>query len=125
MITWSEGWGGYVLEGYNEGGVHNTFITSLCDGGAIGTVLLVVPIMCIVVQSIRKKEILAIIILADGIFFSFTLDAINKRFFWNAIYIAIMLLNYDASHSEIIYIWNRNKTRTPESIKESKCKYIR
>lgn len=121
--VFGKGWGGYVLEGVNEGTVHNTFITSLCDIGVVGTTLLVLPILLIVIQAIRKKELLAIVILADGVFFSLSLDAINKRFFWNAIYIAIMLLNYHEVHTEPIYVWE--PWNPAPRIKETKCKYIR
>lgn len=117
-----KGWGGYVLDGYNKGGVHNTFLTNLCDTGIIGTILLIIPIICIVIQSIKKREALALIILIDGIFFSLTLDAINKRFFWNAIYVSIMMLNYKESDLDPIYVWNRQEKQRK---KTSNCRYIR
>ncbi len=119
-----KGWGGYVLEGFNKGGVHNTFLTSLCDGGILGTLLLIIPIVYIIVQAIKRQEILALVILADGVFFALTLDAINKRFFWNAIYIAIMLLNYDKVNSEPIHIWYK-KDKTLKRTGKQSCKYIR
>ena len=118
-----KGWGGYLLERVEGDGIHNTFITNLCDVGIVGTLLLIIPIAYIVFQAIRKKDGLAIIILVNGLFFSLTLDAINKRFFWNAIYIAIMLLNYYEFYSEPIYIWNVKK-RQPK-VNKSKYKYIR
>lgn len=118
-----KGWGGYLLERVNYGGVHNTFLTNLCDMGLFGTLLLIIPIVYIVIQAIRKREILSVVILADGIFFSLTLDAINKRFFWNAIYIAIMLLNYNEVFSDSICIWNQRKSML-RPIKTN-CKYIR
>lgn len=118
-----KGWGGYVLEGINKGGVHNTFITNLCDTGIVGTILLIIPIGYIVFDAISKKKILPIVILVDGVFFSLTLDAINKRFFWNALYIAIMLLNYYKAYSDPIYIWGENDEKPDE--KKANCKYIR
>ena len=119
-----KGWGGYVLEGSNKGGVHNTFLTSLCDGGILGTLLLIIPIVYIIVQAIKRQEILALVILADGVFFALTLDAINKRFFWNAIYIAIMLLNYDKVNSGPIHVWYK-KDKTIKRTEKQSCKYIR
>lgn len=119
-----KGWGGYVLEGSNKGGVHNTFITSLCDGGLLGTILLIIPIIYIIVQAIKKHEILAVVVLTNGVFFALTLDAINKRFFWNSIYIAIMLLNYDKVNSEPIHVWYK-KDEILKGTEKQSYKYIR
>lgn len=118
-----KGWGGYVLEGVNEGSIHNTFITSLCDIGIFGTLLLLFPIIYILIQAKKNKDGLAIVVLINGLFFSLTLDAINKRFFWNAIYISIMLLNYDNVCADPIKLWNEKEWTI--MTQESKCKYIR
>lgn len=98
------GWG---WSGYNTGvgAIHNTFLTSLCDVGILGTILFTAPLLMISIESIRNKNMLAFLIMLAGVLPSFVLDAINKRFFWNAILISIMLILYQNETSEQITIW--------------------
>lgn len=96
------GWGGYVLEGFNNSSaIHNTFLTSLCDGGIVGTILLILPIFTLCMYAIRKKQNLVVLLLLSGIIPSIFIDAINKRFFWNAIVICILLIEYGNKNDEI------------------------
>ncbi len=118
-----KGWGGYALQGANEGGIHNTFLTNMCDVGIFGTILLIIPIAKVIILTIKKRDLLALIILIDGLFYALTLDAINKRFFWNAIYVSIMILNYDEIDSDPICVWYNRKERPTR--KEISSKYIR
>lgn len=89
LLGW--GWGGYDI-GY--GAIHNTVLTSLCDIGILGTSLFVVVVINIIFDSYRRKDGLAILFLICGILPAFTIDAINKRFFWNGIIMAILLVQY-------------------------------
>lgn len=86
------GWGGY------EAGIHNTYLSMLCDIGLIGTMLFLIPLIIICMRALKAGVPIAIIILVSGLAPSFFLDAINKRFFWNAIVLAIMVLNSNQNH---------------------------
>lgn len=87
------GWGAYW--GYNENytAVHNTFLSILSDGGILGFVLFFLPQGFICIYSIKQRRILPLLVLITGLLPSFFIDSINKRFFWNAIIISIMLVN--------------------------------
>ncbi|MGE7689366.1 O-antigen ligase family protein [Lysinibacillus sp. NPDC097214] len=86
------GWGGY------ESGLHNTYLTMLCDVGIVGFSLFLLALFSICIRSIKFRMPLGIILLVTGLGPSFFIDAINKRFFWNALILAIMLLNSHKPH---------------------------
>lgn len=96
------GWGGYNT---GAGAIHNTFLTSLCDIGVIGTLLFVIPIFMVAIEALRQRNVLSFLILVTGVLPAFVLDAINKRFFWNAIVFSIMIILYNRDNSEKISIW--------------------
>ena len=96
------GWGGYNT---GVGAIHNTFLTSLCDIGVIGTLLFVIPIFMVAIEALRQGNVLSFLILVTGVLPAFVLDAINKRFFWNAIVFSIMIILYNRENSEEISIW--------------------
>lgn len=87
------GWGAYY--GYNGSyhATHNTYLSILSDGGIVGLFLFCVPIIRIIYKGIKGKYLLPILILITGLAPSFFIDAINKRFFWNAIIVSIMLID--------------------------------
>lgn len=68
-------------------GVHNTFLTMLCDVGLIGTLLFNIPLIHMSLSLIRRKEYYPVMMLLTSFTCAFFIDAINKRFFWNAIFI--------------------------------------
>ncbi|MFJ5717805.1 O-antigen ligase family protein [Neobacillus sp. NPDC093127] len=80
------GWGGIIM------GVHNTFITMILEIGIVGILLFTFPILSVIRKAIKYEIPLATIILVSGLTPSFFIDGINKRFFWNAIIIATMLI---------------------------------
>ena len=96
------GWGGYNT---GVGAIHNTFLTSLCDIGIIGTLLFIIPLGMILVDSLKQKNMLAILLLLTGVLPAFVLDAINKRFFWNAIVFSAMLVMYQRDNGSQIAVW--------------------
>lgn len=85
------GWGtAYV---YLQGtAVHNTFLSMLCDVGLFGTSLFLVPTAYAAVKLMKKGVIAPVMLLAAQMIPAFFIDAINKRFFWNAV--IILLLHY-------------------------------
>lgn len=102
------GWGGYDT---GVGAIHNTFLTSLCDIGLFGTLLFIIPIIMIASESLRQRNLLAFLVLMTGVFPSLTIDAINKRFFWNAIVFSAMIVIYQHDKADIITVWDSYKRK--------------
>lgn len=91
------GWGAYY--GYNGfyDAMHNTFLSMLCDVGILGFSIFFIPIVCICITLIKRKDVLSVLLLICGFVPSFFIEAINKRFFWNAIFLAIIsYINYQS-----------------------------
>lgn len=86
------GWGGYAFDDSIGLASHNTYISMLCDIGIFGTMLFLIPVFIICKKSIAKRQPLAMLLLVAGLTPSFFIDAINKRFFWNAIIFATMII---------------------------------
>lgn len=89
------GWGSYF--GYNGHYVvmHNTFLSMLCDVGLLGVILFFAPIIMACKALYRKNEILPMLLIVSSFVPSFFIEAINKRFFWNSIFV---LFVYYVSH---------------------------
>lgn len=106
------GWGGLDFSsiGYVSS-AHNTFLTMLCEGGFFGLALFMIPIVSLTVNAIKTKNVMVIILLICGLFPAFLIDAINKRFFWNAIIIAILLTNYYRSTGRYVSVWNTQEVK--------------
>lgn len=96
------GWGGYFV---GNGIVHNTYLTMLCDVGLFGFTLFMIPIFKLIKRLIQNKYQLALLILITGIFPAISIDSINKRYFWNAIIIAIMMLETLENTKMYIPVW--------------------
>ena len=112
------GWGGldFSSVGYSDS-AHNTYLTLLCEGGIVGLVIFMVPIIRLFRSAYRSKNVLTFIFLICGLFPSFLIDAINKKFLWNAIALAILLANYYDRHGEFVSLW---KTKISESLNQEK-----
>lgn len=68
-------------------GVHNTFLTMLCDVGLLGTSIFLIPIVVMGKKLIRKRVFFPIMLIFFQFVPAFFIDAINKRFFWNAVFL--------------------------------------
>lgn len=79
------GWGSYPS--------HNTFLTLLVDMGIVGFSFFALYLVRIFIRIIKLKDNAALMILIPGLIQAILLDAQNKRFFWNAIIIAILIIN--------------------------------
>lgn len=79
------GWGAYY--GYNGISMvmHNTYLSMLCDVGIIGVVLFFAPIVIASRTLLKQNIILPLLIIVSVFIPCFFIEAINKRFFWNAI----------------------------------------
>lgn len=86
------GWGSYW--GYNGyyTAVHNTFLSVLTDSGIVGFLLLFMPVFVIGSKAMKKGYALPFLIFIAGFAPSLFLDAINKRFFWNALIVSLILI---------------------------------
>lgn len=85
------GWGSYY--GYNGVSklVHNTFIENICSTGIVGTILLFTPLVSALIVGIKRKKYIVIPIIVAGMIPCIFLDAVTKRFFWNAFFFAMMI----------------------------------
>lgn len=101
ILGW--GWGGYTINGISA--VHNTYLTMLCDIGVVGTFLFFSPIVYILVQAVKHHSMLSFIVLVMGLIPAFSIDSINKRFFWNAIIISFELIQYIRKNHDHITLW--------------------
>lgn len=91
------GWGTYFK---HLGGkaVHNTLLLTLCDTGIIGAVLFFIPIAIVAIRMPRRKQPMPVLLLLAQMIPAFFIDAINKRFFWNAIIILFMCYFEESKH---------------------------
>lgn len=87
------GWGSYW--GYNNQYVvmHNTYLSMLCDVGSVGFLLFFSPLIKACFKLFKARHLLPILILLSACVPSFFIESINKRFFWNAIFIVYMYFN--------------------------------
>lgn len=87
---------------------HNTFLTMLCDVGLIGTLVFMVPIICMSSYLVKKRNHFPIMLLIVQFVPAFFIDAINKRFFWNAIFILGMYYNHYAFRDDTVSVHDTN-----------------
>ena len=76
----------------------------LCDVGLVGTSFFLCVLGIIGYKSIKSKNVLAIALLVTGFVPSFFIGAINKRFFWNAIIISMMVLRAHSNMSSKVEV---------------------
>lgn len=74
-------------------GMHNTYLMLIFDVGFIGFSFFLSFIYKILRISFKKENELAVLLLISAIIPAFFLDVLVKRFFWNGIIIAYMLIN--------------------------------
>lgn len=91
-LAMGAGWGAYVT-GRGALSLHNTFLSILCDVGLLGFCLLFAPIVRATSAMLKKKNILPFSVFVAGMVPSFFIEAINKRFFWNAIMFLFIAYN--------------------------------
>lgn len=84
------GWGTATIYNDKGTGLHNTFISMLCDTGLLGTSIFLIPIVVIAVRLLKRGKPSMVILLGAQYAPAFFIDAINKRFFWNAIFLLFM-----------------------------------
>lgn len=99
------GWGGY------PSGIHNTYLSMLLDVGLFGTAFFACAIGYAFRRAWRQRLALASVILASGLVPAFFIDAINKRFFWNAIILGFMIVQAQEACGAPTLQDSRTKTR--------------
>ena len=81
------GWGTTTIVGGGDVGIHNTFLSLLCDVGFLGTILFMTPIIIMSWRLTKQQVYLPVVLLVAQFIPAFFIDAINKRFFWNSIFL--------------------------------------
>lgn len=72
---------------------HNTFLSMLAEQGVFGTFLFVAPLVYLSVRSWRERSTLPLVLLICAAGPALTIDAINKRFLWYGITLAMLFLD--------------------------------
>ena len=100
-VLFGIGWGSSTIYAEAGGhlGVHNTFLTMLCDVGLIGTIIFITPVFIMIKELIRKRVFFPVMLLFFQFIPAFFIDAINKRFFWNAIFLLGIYYYHYVVHS--------------------------
>lgn len=85
-----------------NGGVatHNTLLSMLSEQGVLGTVFFVAPVIYAVVASFRDKNVLPIVLIVCAFIPALTIDAINKRFVWYGLTLALVFLRKANSNQD-------------------------
>ena len=90
-IIFGMGWGTaniYTGETYGSYySIHNTHFAILTNTGIIGFLLFYYPLYKVIKSLYSKRLFLPIILFLSQFIVAFFLECINKRFFWNAIFI--------------------------------------
>ena len=91
-IFWGNGWGALSC--------HNTYLTFLVDIGIFGVTIFLFIMGTVVKKAIKKQNVISLLLIVSGIFPSFFIDAQNKRLFWNAMLIPMVILNKQTNENE-------------------------
>ena len=102
ILGW--GWGGYTIVGISA--VHNTYLTMLCDVGIIGFIVFSIPWINLIGKAFCSRSLLTVMLLLCGLFPAISIDSINKRYFWNSLIVALMLIQHYQRSGVIPKIWN-------------------
>lgn len=105
-ILMGTGWGSVTINTGLTIAVHNTFLTMLCDVGLFGFLIFFTPVIYASYKLLKSKNAFPAIMVLSGMIPSFFIDAINKRFFWNAIFILF------------IYYYNMVSDQAPQKEKK-------
>ena len=94
-VLFGSGWGSATAHTGSGVAVHNTFLTMLCDVGLVGVIIFFAPIVYVSVKLLKERTMIPLMIFGAGMVPSFFIDAVNKRFFWNAIILLILYFYHD------------------------------
>lgn len=83
-IIFGCGWGAFEA--------HGTFFTMLIDGGLVGIGLFLSMLLWIGMRALKQRNLLSLMILVTGMIPAVFIGAQNRRYFWNAIIISLLLL---------------------------------
>ena len=86
------------FQGINKVGVHNQFIIVLVESGIIGFFLYITSLIILFIKSFKSKTSLLPALLIATLAVIFFLDAYNKKFFWNAILLSIIILKMEKNN---------------------------
>lgn len=105
LILWSYGFDLFLdnpILGYGLGSylamtsrvLHNTYFTVIFESGILGSFFFFSFIVSLILRIFKKRRLIVFAILLSGLIPAFFVDAMIKRFFWNAIIIAAIMINY-------------------------------
>lgn len=89
------------FQGVSKMGVHNQFIIVLVESGIIGLVLFLIPLIVLFKKTWKNKVSLLPAILIATFIVIFFLDAYNKKYFWNAILLSVILLKMAKNNKKL------------------------
>lgn len=89
------GWGAFEC--------HGTFFTFLVDTGLIGIMLFGGFLVKIGLDCVKNRRTQALLIMAAGIIPGMLMGAQNRRFFWNAIILPVMIINLYKEESHELF----------------------
>lgn len=72
--------------------VHNTYLSMLAEGGIVSFSLFIYPYFILIFKGIKKGNKFPLLMLSSMFILCFFIDAINKRFIWNALIISYFSL---------------------------------
>jgi O-antigen ligase len=84
-------------------GVHNQFLIVLVETGIIGFLLYAISLIYFFKKALRSKTSLLAAVLIGTCIVIFFLDAYNKKFFWNAILISIIIMKMEKNNVNEYY----------------------
>ena len=99
-VLFGSGWGSATVHTGSGVAVHNTFLTMLCDVGLVGVVVFFAPIVYVSIKLLKERTMIPLMIFGAGMVPSFFIDAVNKRFFWNAIILLILYFYHDQNKTD-------------------------
>ena len=91
--------------------VHNTYLSMLAEGGIVSLSLFLYSHFYLIMKGIKKRNWFPLLMLSSMFILCFFIDAINKRFIWNALIISYLSL-YLRKENTIV-------SKTPATKKEN------
>jgi O-antigen ligase len=99
-----KGWGGSLIF------VHNTYINMVLDVGIIGFSIFILFFLFIAYIARKKNRYEIIVVMLTGMIPSFFLEGLTKKYFWNGIIMAIIMLNREYNEGQKLDIYYKSKS---------------
>ncbi|MFS8083528.1 MAG: O-antigen ligase family protein [Ginsengibacter sp.] len=90
------------FQGITKVGVHNQFIIVSVESGIVGFILFMTSLIILFIKSFKGGTSLLPAILIGTFTVIFFLDAYNKKYFWNAILLSIIILKMERNNKRLL-----------------------